>query len=364
LVLSVRSATASKPRPRRRGWLRPRSVDVEVSLQQLAVMLRSGLTLLAALRTVADQAARPRMADVWERVAERLQEGSNLADALAEHRCFPMLCVQLVRVGEQTGTLDVVLNRAADIMERQRGLLMSVLSALAYPFIVLLAALGTTFYMVFFVLPRLSMFLASSNRRLPALTQLLVDSSRWLVDHSATLGLVVLASGIAVVLVYRWEPGRRWLDRGWLRVPILGHLDRLGATALFARSLGLLLASGVTLLEALRTVRGLFRNVYVAEQVDAARQTVLRGGSLAEGIADPLAFMPMLPRMVTVGEATGSLEEVLAENARFHEEQMQRTIRWLAIVIEPTILVLVGSIVGFVYIAFFLALFSAGTAGR
>jgi type IV pilus assembly protein PilC len=149
-----------------------------------------------------------------------------------------------------------------------------------------------------------------------------------------------------------------------LRVPILGHLDRLGATALFARSLGLLLASGVTLLEALRTVRGLFRNVYVAEQVDAARQTVLRGGSLAEGIADPLAFMPMLPRMVTVGEATGSLEEVLAENARFHEEQMQRTIRWLAIVIEPTILVLVGSIVGFVYIAFFLALFSAGTAGR
>src|SRR5262245_43510932 len=111
------------------AWLPPKSVDVEVSLQQIAVMLRSGITLLSAMKTVAEQARRPSMRKVWENVAERIQEGSSLADAVGSHACFPHLVVQLIRVGEQTGTLEPVLTRAAESLERRRNLRASLLTA-------------------------------------------------------------------------------------------------------------------------------------------------------------------------------------------------------------------------------------------
>jgi type IV pilus assembly protein PilC len=369
LVLDVRAAAARSGGISLRGlvphnWLPPRSVDVELSLRQEAVMLRSGITLLAALTMVAEQSSRARMGRIWSDVAARIQEGASLADAMSHHSRFSSMVVQLVRVGEQTGHLEPVLTRAADALEGRRRMRFSVLTALAYPAIVLFAAIGVTAFMVLNVIPKLEKFLSAIGRKLPAVTQLLLDISRT-VDACIVpvlAGALVLA--VALVALYLWPPGRMRIDRWLLRVPLLGTLFRLSGTVSFASGLAVLLQSGITLLEGLRTAERLQRNRQLAAQVAAARDVIMHGGTLAVPLSAPRGFMPMLSRMVTVGESAGTLDEVLLEVAKFYESQLQGAIRSLSVIIEPLIIIVVGSIVGFVYISFFMALFAAGGATK
>ena len=149
-----------------------------------------------------------------------------------------------------------------------------------------------------------------------------------------------------------------------LRIPLLGTLIRLAGTITFASGLAALLQSGIRILEGLRTAERLQRNRHLAPQVTAARDAIMHGGNLATPLSTPGAFMPMLSRMVAVGESAGTFDEVLAEVAQFYEAQLQSKIRQLSVIIEPVIIVVVGGIVGFVYIAFFMALFAAGGAAR
>jgi type IV pilus assembly protein PilC len=339
-----------------------RSLDVELSLRQMAVMLRSGLTLLDTLITVADQAQRPAMARIWRDVAGQIQEGASLADAMSRHARFSAMVVELVRVGGVTGHLEPVLTRAAEALERRRQLQTSMLTALAYPTIVLLAAFGVTGFMVLSVIPKLEKFLSTIGRRLPPMTQLLMDITHGIqtyLPYGLALGAVLAA---AVIGGCFWPPSRIVIDRLVLRIPLVGTIFRLAGTVAFAGNLGALLHSGIRILEGLRTVERLQRNQFLALQIAQAREAVMHGTNLAAPLATPHAFMPMLSRMVAVGESAGTLDEVLAEVARFYESQLQSTIRRLSVIVEPVIIIVVGGIVGFVYISFFMALFAAGGA--
>jgi type IV pilus assembly protein PilC len=216
--------------------------------------------------------------------------------------------------------------------------------------------------MVGYAVPKISGFLRSMGRPLPAMTQWLVDFSAWV---NAWLAWIVggsLLAGALGAAVYVWRPGRLAVDRWTLRLPVLGGLLRLGATAAFSHALAILLRSGVTLLEALGTAEQLHHNRYLGVRLAAARDQVLRGGTLADALEPGHAYTPMLASMVAVGEASGSLDDILDEVARFHGSQLQSAIRRFSAIIEPVIIVVVGSIVGFVYVAFFLALF-AGAGG-
>ena len=368
LVLDVRPEQATKGIAEQlaslhpRQWLPARSVDVELSLRQIAVMLRSGLTLLESLSHAAEQAQRPAMGRIWASVTEQIQEGSSLADAMAEHPRFSPMVIQLVRVGEQTGNLEPVLTRAANSLEHRRQLLTSTLTALAYPAVVVVAAMGVAAFMALNVIPKLEKFLSTIGRQLPPMTQLLMDVVH-AVQAYAIYGLLGFAVAMAaVVALYFWPPGRFWIDRLSLRILLIGNLFRLAGTVTFAQSLAALLNSGITLLEGLRTIERLQRNRYLSERVSAARVAVMQGGSLGPPLGAPHAFMPMLSRMVTVGESAGTLDEVLNEVARFYEDQLQRAIKRFSVIVEPVIIIVVGGIVGFVYIAFFMALFAAGGA--
>ena len=344
------------------AWLPAARFDIEVGFQQLAAMLHSGLTLLVALRTVAEQARRARAAALWRDVAERIERGDTLSGALAaEGRHFPDYVVQLVRVGENSGELDTMLTRAAAHLEQSRNLRLMVVNAMAYPAIVVVLAVGVSAFMVLSVIPKIERFLAGSGRSLPALTQSLLDVSNWLRDYLpevATGMLAVLASGW---ILHRWPPGRLWLDAASLRIPVAGTVLRTAGTAVFARGMGILLESGVGLIESLHTAEQLVRNRALSRRVAAAREAVTRGETLAEGLTGHREFLPMLPRMVAVGEATGALGRTLNDLATFHEGQLVAIVRRLGVVIEPVLILAVGGIVGFVYIAFFVALFSLAT---
>ena len=335
-----------------------RSVDVELALQQVAVMLRSGLTLLHALRTAAENSDRRRLRRILRRVAERIEEGSAFADALAEHAVFSRFVVQLARVGEATGHLDSVLSRAAEMLERRRLLRTQVLTALGYPAVTLLGAIGVAVFMVLGVIPRLAEFLKGMGRRLPPSTQSLVDLSHWMQIHGLAVGALTLTAAVGVALAYLTPAGRRAADAFLLRLPVAGKVLRVAGTALFARAFGTLIGSGVTVLEALRTAEDLGHNHHLGRIVAAARERVFNGEGLAGTLAQRHGFMPMLSHMVAVGEASGTLDTVLDEVARFHETQLASIIKQLTALIEPLIIVVVGVVVGYVYISFFLAMYS------
>lgn len=369
LVLSVRpvengAAQGILPLLDPRNWLPPRSVDVELSLQQMAVMLRSGLTLLTALRAVAEYAHRRSMSRIWEEVAAKIQRGSTLADAMSGYRCFSHMVIQLVRVGEQTGTLDQVVARAADGLMRRRLLRNQVMTAMFYPAIVLIAAIAVATFMVVSVIPKLQVFLKAMGRRLPPITELLVGASQFIQTYGLVILLGLMALTIGLIGLYLWPRGRLILDRMALRAPVVGHLMRLAVTVQFAHGLGILLRSGITLVEGLRTVETIHRNRWAAARVAEAREAVLRGGNLAIPLLLPGVFMPMLSRMVAVGESAGTLDDMLLEVATFHENRLQSTIKLFSAIIEPIVILVVGGIVGFVYIAFFVALFSAAGGPR
>ncbi|HYG73966.1 MAG TPA: type II secretion system F family protein [Planctomycetota bacterium] len=362
LILDVKPAaqkTFSLPNLNPAQWLPVTTLDVEVGFQQISSMLRSGLTLLNAIKTAGEQARRPKMAAIWQQVHQRIEEGASFTDALAQFpRCFPVFAVQLVRAGEQSGTLEIVLSRAAEQLERSRTLRFTLLNALIYPVIVLVMAIGVSMFMMLGVIPKIEKFLVGRGKRLPAITQALLDVSTAFREYAIPIGIFTVAAIIAFICVYRWPPGRLFIDTLSLRLPLFGKLIRTAATAIFARTLALLLDSGITLLEALQTVERLVPNAALSRHVASIRETIIQGGSLASPLSRDGYFMPMLSRMAVVGESTGTLDRVLTEVADFHEKQLAASVRRLSVLIEPAIIVVVGGIVGFVYIAFFVALFS------
>lgn len=341
-------------------WLPPRSLDIEIALEQLAVMLRSGLSLLESLRTVSRQARFQPLRRIVDAVAESIQEGNSFADALSEHKAFPVVVVQLVRVGEATGNLDTVLDRAAGQIRTRRQNINSLVTALAYPAFVAAAAIAVAVYLVVVVIPELQKFLGAMGKRLPSMTQRLIDVSDWIQLHGITTLVIVVVATLSIVLVYLWPPGRITIDRLLLRIPVIGHVLRLSGTVTFSSSLSVMVRSGITVLDALRTVEQLHGNRYLASRVAAARDAVIQGEALSDPLATRYAHMPMLASMVSVAESTGQMDEVLESVSRFHESQLQSAIKRLSALVEPAVIVVVGGIVGYVYMAFFVALFSAG----
>ncbi|RYD55922.1 MAG: type II secretion system F family protein, partial [Verrucomicrobiaceae bacterium] len=263
-------------------WLAATSLDVEMGFQQLASMLHSGLSLLSALRTVAEQARRVRAAIVWHDVADRIEQGATFAGSLAAHgTVFSEHVIQLVRVGETSGNLDTALRSCAEHLERARQMRLTVVNALAYPAIVTLLSIGVAAFMVLGVIPKIQKYLGGRGRTLPGITQALLDVSDLVQTYLPYIGVGLLTTILALVFIYRWPPGRLVMDTAFLKIPIIGGVLRLAGTATFSRGLSVLLESGVTLLDSLKTVEGLVGNRALTKRVSTAREAVLRGGTLA-----------------------------------------------------------------------------------
>lgn len=337
------------------------SLDIEFGLQQLSSMLHSGLSLLIALRTAGDQARRWKAARLWYRLADQIEAGTPLSLAMRRSKRFDTYTLALIQVGEQSGELDQAMLRAVEQMEQRRSSRAMVINALIYPIIVLLLTFGVTTFMVVKVIPQIQEFLQTGRQTLPAITQLLLDISdalRLYAPHAAlTLGLLIAAW----FLIRLTSGGRQATDAFLLRIPVSGRILRLAATAALARGLSILLESGLPLLDALQTSTSLFKNARINQRIENAREAVIHGETLAQALTPAREFMPMLPRMTAVGESTGTLPQTLAEVARFHETQLLGTIRRFGILMEPLLIFIVGGIVGFVYTAFFMALFTLGS---
>ncbi|QGJ68959.1 Type II secretion system F family protein [Planctomycetales bacterium 10988] len=362
LVLEIQALDETRELSKGHGlgwWIPARAIDVEITLRQMSVMLKSGMPLLDATRTLYEQAERRQLSMIWRDISEEILGGDSLADAMEEHPIFPPVVIYLTRVGEQTGELDSTLRRASDIVRQSRLLRSKILSAMAYPFVVFLAAVGISLFMVFNVIPKIQNFLQALGRDLPPMTQTLVDVTTFLNTNVYALGGGTALFLVLAIALWYWEPSRYWIDRIFLKVPVLGKVFRVAAAASFSRNLETLLQSGVSLLDGLHSIEKLVSNRRLSEQLTNSRELVVEGSSLADAIRQHADFTAMLPRIIAIGESSGRLDEVMGEAADYYEELLQVSINRLAALVEPLMLLIVGGIVGYVYISFFMALFAA-----
>jgi type IV pilus assembly protein PilC len=238
---------------------------------------------------------------------------------------------------------------------------MAVLNALVYPVLALILAVGVAVYLVASVIPKMAEFLKQGNVELPAITQFLVDVSNWLHLNSMPICLIIGGTILAWIVVRMNPTGRELEDTLLVRLPIAGKVLRLSATTSFARTMALLIESGVPLVDSLHVAANMLNNRRLRARVVAAREGVIKGESLAEALHPAKEFMPMLSRMTAVAETTGDLSETFKEVAEFHDTLLGIVVRRLSVIMEPVMIIITGLIVGFVYLAFFMALFTMGT---
>jgi type IV pilus assembly protein PilC len=366
LVVSVSEApedSSGRPKNRRFRFRRMSSFAVEMGLRQISSMLTSGITLLLAVRTVAEQSPSRRVRRVWDSIADKIVGGMSFAAALEDDiGTFGEITVRLAEVGEKTGELENTMRRAADQLENARDLRTAVVNALVYPALALITTFAVTAYLVGVVIPKLGEFLVESGGELPAITQLLLDVSGWFRLYSLDVIVWTVAAAATWWSVRLTEKGREFEDALILRVPLAGKVLKVAGTAIFARSVQIMTESGLTLLDTLDTSARIVTNRRLRRRVETCRAAIVAGSSLSDSLAEAREFMPMLRHMAAVGEVSGSLPNAFRETARYHELVLAITIKRLGIFIEPVMILITGTIVGFVYIAFFMALFAIATA--
>jgi type II secretory pathway component PulF len=332
--------------------------DIEHEFHQIAVMLRSGISLLDALNLILKH-CRIGSRSTWERLSKRIQQGSSFTDALREHKAFTEFTIQLIQVGEQTGNLNTVMDEAAKEVKASRKLKKQIMTALRYPAFSLLMAIGIVIFMLTSLIPEIKKLLQIMGKPMPPITKALIDTSDWVLANGVTVTVFFIVVIVTFVVFYNWSPTRLWIDKWALKIPVIGYVFRLSGTVVFSRAMGLLLRSGVVMVDALATMEKLHVNQYMASCITVARNRVLQGGSLSDQIEIESGYMPLFVQMMRVGENSGTLDDILLEMTDYHDELLQQAITTLVGMIAPAMTIFVGGVIGFVYAAFLVAMFSA-----
>ena len=330
-----------------------------LTTRQLATLVKAGMPLLRALRTIAEQLDPGPLQDVFGAVAKDVEAGVKLSEALSSHpRWFPPFYVNMVRAGEVGGLLDEILKRLAELMEKQSRLRDRVKSALMYPAFVMVAAVGILIILMVFVVPTFLGMFSELGSSLPLPTLILVKACD-IVRNWWWIVLLLLAGLVVLLRVFLRTPaGRRLADQAALAAPGFGSLVERVVIARFARTFGTLIGSGVPILNALETVRATVTNVVIDDALRDVEHSLKVGESLAKPMELSGVFPPLVTRMVALGEETGQLDRMLMQVADSYEEEVEVQLSGLTQVLEPMLIVFVGGIVGFIVIAMFLPLLS------
>jgi general secretion pathway protein F len=336
---------------------RASTADVAVMTRQLATLVRAGVPLVDSISALVDQVEKEGLVRVLTAVRESLKSGTSFAKSLEVHpKVFPNLYVNMVAAGEESGTLEAVLDRLADFMEGQARLKGKVTAALAYPILMMFIGIVMVSVLMVAVVPKVVSIFENVGQELPWYTQLLIFVSNVFVGY---WWLLLLTIGGSVWWFRRWvktPAGRLKWDTFVLRVPIFGRLNLLVAVARFSRTLSTLLASGVQLLTAMNIVKNVLGNALLENVVATAIGSIREGESIAEPLKRSGEFPPMVTHMIAVGEKTGQLEQMLDNVARAYEADVEVKVVALTSLLEPLMIMLLGGVVGFIAMAILMPL--------
>ena len=339
--------------------------DITVMTRQLSTLVGASIPLVESLSALYEQTESPAMKKTVAQVRDAVNEGLSFADALAQHkRVFSDLYVNMVRSGEASGALDVVLLRLAEFLEGQHRLRSKVGAALIYPVVLFAVSVIVLFYLLTSVVPKMVSMFESMEQVLPLPTRILIGVSDFL---GMTWWIIASVAIAAVVLFLRWrrtERGAMRFDRFRMNVPVYGAIYRKISVARVARTLGTLLTSGVPIIEALKIVKTVVQNKVMEASIEDSISEVMEGSSIAAPLKKSGVFPPIIIHMISTGEKSGTLEEMLVKAAGAYEEDVETSVAGLTSILEPVMIVLMGAVVGSIVLAILLPMLEMSTIVR
>lgn len=356
---------ASKPKEIKLSFGAPKISDKDIVIltRQLATMIDAGLPLVQCLDILGSQTENKALGKIVGQVRSDVEGGSTFADALKKHtKVFDNLYVNMVAAGEAGGILDTILQRLASYMEKFAKIKSQIKSAMIYPSVILFVAVSVVALLMVVVVPMLANMFADMGQALPLPTRIVIFISDFLKGWG---GLVLLCAIIGAFVglkqIRKTENGLRITDGIALKMPIVGSLIQRVSVAKFTRTLGTLMTSGVPILEGLLIVSRTAGNKVVEEAVLFTRQSVSEGKTLAEPLAKSKVFPQMVVQMIAVGEATGALDSMLNKIADFYDDEVDAAVSTLTSMLEPILMIFLGTTVGFVIIAMYMPIFQMGS---
>jgi general secretion pathway protein F len=360
LPVSVTEVAQKEARRQRSFSLRKGISSAELALvtRQLASLSQSGMPLEESLLAVSQQNDNPRTKSILLGVRAKVMEGYSLADGLGDFpQAFPELYRATVAAGEQSGHLDIVLERLADYTESRQELRQNITNAMVYPTALIVMAIGIISFMLATVVPKIVGVFQSSQAELPRLTRGLIATSDFLMDHWLALIIGIAAAGYGIWRILQQDGPRRSYHRFLLSMPISGRLSRGVNTARFTRTLSILAGSGVPILEALNISAEVIENLPMRDAVMEATIRVREGASISKSLAVSKLFPPMMIHLISSGESSGKLEDMLRRAAAGQEREVNGLIATLLGILQPLVIVLMGGVVLTIVLAILLPIF-------
>jgi len=341
----------------RRAKIKPQ--EIAIFARQLATMMQSGVPMVQSFDIIASGQKNAAMTDMLVGVKNEIEGGSSLYEALSKYPVqFDELFRNLVRAGEQAGVLDTVLDTVATYKENIEAIKGKIKKAMFYPAAVIAIALIVSAVLLIFVIPEFENVFKGFGAELPAFTQMYVDASRFMVAYWWLVLGVMIGIVAALIAVYKRSPAfAHFVDRSLLKLPVMGQILHNSAIARFARTLALTFKSGVPLVEALETVGGATGSVIYNEATKRIKDDVAVGYQLNVAMRQVNLFPPMVIQMTAIGEEAGSLDSMLTKVAEFYEREVNNAVDALSSLIEPFIMVIIGTMVGSMVIAMYLPIF-------
>ncbi len=337
---------------------RVRQQEIHIATRQLATLLGAGIPLVQALNGLIEQTTNKSLKKIIAQIKDSVNEGNSLTAALSEHpRLFSRIYINMVRAGEASGSLDVVLERLAEFGESQQALKARIKAALTYPLFMAVVGTLVLFLLITFIVPSITRVFEGTSQALPLPTIILISLSGFFKNYWWLL-ILLIATAIMVVRFFITRPtGRRLWDRLKLTLPLLGDLNIKIASARLGRTLSSLLESGVPLVTALQIVKNILNNTILADTIDDATRELEKGRSLSQILKKSPWFPPMLVQMIGVGEQSGALEKMLGKVADNYEREVEAKILAMTSLIEPIMILVMGGVVSFIVVSILLPIF-------
>lgn len=319
---------------------------IALATRQLATLLQSGVPMLESLRALVEQVDNEALKRVLSQVRSDVNEGLSLADAMAKHKCFTNVYVNMVRAGETSGALELVLERLADFTEGQSRLQSKVIGALTYPAVMVVVAILVVTILMTTVVPKITAIFDNAKVQLPLMTRFLITASK-LLNSYWWLFIILLCCLVYVgIRLLKTPKGRAHFDRFKLRVPVFGPIMQMVSIARFSRTLATLLSGGVPLLTTLQIVRNVVSNDALEKAIDDVREAVREGEDIAGPLKRSGQFPPMVTHMIAVGEKSGQLEDMLSRIASTYEARVETRVSMLTSLLEPLMILFMGVTIG------------------
>ena len=344
------------------GKRRIKSKDLSVFSKQLYTMLHAGMPLLTCIETLKDQVQSKLLREKLIEIYQDLQKGAIFSTALQKHgEAFPELFISMVRSGELTGNMDGVLNNLSTHYQKEARLQAQIRSAMIYPIIVLMVAIGVTVFMLVKLVPMFKSFFR--GKALPGITQFVVNLSDFMIAKWYIIIAVVVGVAFLINRYVSTPVGRMQFDTNKLRLPGVGSLMKTIASSRFASTLSVLISSGIPIIQAIESSGQVTNNVFIQKNMTYAIDNIKKGSPMSVELKKLEIFPPMMISMLKIGEESGAIDSMLQKTSDFFEEELEEAIKRMTSMMEPLIIILVGGIVAVVLISVYLPMFDMSTMG-